>query len=289
MAVYLVTGKLGTGKSKWCTRRAQQAIKAGRRVASNMDFYLDKLNPKTRKARYTRLPDKPSARDFEAMGHGNPDSYDEERNGLLILDELGSWLNSRQSLDGARKATVDWMIHARKFGWDVLLIVQSAMMIDKQVREGIGEYTVTCYRLDKLKLPLIGGLLDMFYEGAGRLPRLHVASTRLALGPGTSHVVDRDFFKGDDLHAAYDTRQVFVENPEAAAFTALSPLYFTPPPVRATWWTRLRSLAGAKRAPVTQPLPPQPKPKHPAVQWLMRFPPDVRIREYGRLQRLGAI
>jgi hypothetical protein len=101
--------------------------------------------------------------------------------------------------------------------------------------------------------------------------------------------VDRDFFKGDDLHAAYDTRQVFMENSEAAAFTALSPLYFTPPPVRHSLWGRLRSLVGPKGAPATQPLPPKPKPKHPAIQWLMRFPPDVRIREYGRLQRLGAI
>lgn len=291
MAVYLVTGKLGTGKSKWCTRRAQLAIREGRRVASNMDFYLDKLNPKTRKARYTRVPDKPTVRDLEAIGHGNPDSYDEDRNGLLILDELGSWLNSRQSLDGDRKGVVDWLIHARKHGWDVLLIVQSAMMIDKQVREGIGEYTVTCYRLDKLKIPLIGGLLSVFSQKGGTLPRLHVASTRLQLGPGTSHVVDRDFFKGDDLHAAYDTRQVFVPNPEAVAFTELSPLYFTPAPKRRTWFERLLGpLVGAKRAPaVEKALPPQPKPKHPAVALLMAYPPDLRVREWSRLARLGVV
>jgi len=288
MAVYMVTGKLGTGKSKWCTRRAQMAIKEGRRVASNMDFYLDKLNPGTRKARYTRVPDKPSVRDLEAIGHGNPESYDEDRNGLLILDELGSWLNSRQSLDGERKGVVDWLIHARKHGWDVLLIVQSAMMIDKQVREGIGEYTVVCYRLDKLKIPIVGGLLDMIVSGAGRLPRLHVASTRMQLGPGITHVVDRDFFKGDDLHAAYDTRQVFVPAPDAVAFTQLSPLFFTHGGQKLTWWARLASLAGAKRAPVMQ-TGFTPKPKHPLVEFLMRFPSDIRAPELGRLQRLGHI
>jgi len=295
VAVYLVTGKLGTGKSKWCTRRAQQAIKAGRRVASNMDFFLDKLNPKTHKARYLRVPDKPCIADLEAIGHGNPESYDEDRNGLLILDELGSWLNSRQSLDGDRKAVVDWLIHARKFGWDVLLIVQSAMMIDKQVREGVGEYTVTCYRLDKLKLPLIGGLLDMFYEGAGRLPRLHVASTRLALGPGTSHVVDRDFFKGDDLHHAYDTRQAFLAASEFATHTRLSPFYFAPPARRTSMIRRLiAALVGAKRAPV-QPsdsapvIPSAPPDKLPLVKLLMRLPPDERVREWRRLRRLGAV
>lgn len=292
MPVYLVTGKLGTGKSKWCTRRAQMAIKAGRRVASNMDFFLDKLNPRTRKARYMRVPDKPTVRDLEAIGHGNPDSYDEDRNGLLILDELGSWLNSRQSLDGERKGVVDWMIHARKFGWDVLLIVQAAMMIDKQIREGIGEYTVTCYRLDKLKIPLVGPFLDMIAEGAGRLPRLHVASTRLQLGPGASHVVDRDFFKGDDLHAGYDTRQAFISNPDAATFSALSPLYFQPVQKGATMMDRLRALLGAKRAaappsgPVVQLSPPE---KLPLVKLLMRLPPEVRVSEWRRLHRLGVL
>jgi hypothetical protein len=286
MAVYLVTGKLGTGKSKWCTRRAQIAIREGRRVASNMDFYLDKLNPRTRKARFCRIPDKPTVRDLEAIGHGNPESYDEDRNGLLILDELGSWLNSRQSLDGERKAVVDWMIHARKLGWDVLLIVQSAMMIDKQIREGIGEYTVVCYRLDKLKIPLIGGILSAFDSKLGRLPRLHVASTRLQLGPGQSHVVDRDFFRGDDLHAAYDTRQVFAADPDAVPTTVLSPLYFEPAPSRTGLWERLGGLVGAKRAPDPKPTP---KPKLPAVSLLMSLPPDLRPTEFGRLQRLGVI
>jgi hypothetical protein len=273
VAVYLVTGKLGTGKSKWCTRRAQAAIREGRRVASNMDFYLDKLNPRTRKARYVRVPDKPNIRDLEAIGHGNPESYDEDRNGLLILDELGSWLNSRQSLDGDRKAVVDWLIHARKFGWDVLLIVQSALMIDKQVREGIGEYMVTCYRLDKLKLPIIGGVLSLVSDRLGRLPRLHVAATRLQLGAATSVVVDRDFFKGDDLHSGYDTRQAFRADPNATAFTQLSPNFFTAPPVRKSLLDRvLGALVGAKRAPA-------PGTRAAARTWpesVTRLPPELR-------------
>lgn len=98
------------------------------------------------------------------------------------------------------------------------------------------------------------------------------------------------FFKGDDLHAAYDTRQVFVPDPLAVAFTQLSPNYFTAAPARVTWWTRLRSLLGAKRAAGTQPrLPLVPKPKLPAVDLLMRLPPDRRTAVWRRLQALGAI
>lgn len=41
-----------------------------------------------------RLPDKPSLNDLLAIGVGNT-SYDESRNGLLVLDECGTWFNSR--------------------------------------------------------------------------------------------------------------------------------------------------------------------------------------------------
>ena len=122
MPVYSVEGKLGTGKTKFCVWMAQQALLSGRRVASNVDLKLDKLVPYKR-ANYVRLPDKPKAFDLEAAGHGNPGSYDEDKNGIMILDELGTWLNARSFQDKDRAPMLDWLIHARKFGWDVYLIV----------------------------------------------------------------------------------------------------------------------------------------------------------------------
>lgn len=47
-----------------------------------------------RKTRVIRVPDKPSLNDLLAIGVGNT-SYDESRNGLLVLDECGTWFNSR--------------------------------------------------------------------------------------------------------------------------------------------------------------------------------------------------
>jgi len=208
MPVYSVEGKLGTGKTKFAVWQAKRALLQGRRVASNVDLYLDKLVPH-KAVHYVRIPDKPTASDLEAVGHGNPDSYDEERNGVMILDELGTWLNARSFQDKGRAQVLDWLIHARKLGWDVYLIVQDSGMIDKQVREALIEYRVKMFRGDKIKIPVIGGILnDLFGGRAGYLPRFHMAVARVGDGQN-SVVAERWMFRGDDLHAAYDTRQVF--------------------------------------------------------------------------------
>lgn len=230
MAVYSVEGKLGTGKTKFCVWQAQQALYAGRRVASNVDLYLEHLTP-FRRSTYIRLPDKPSAFDLAAIGSGNPESYDEDRNGILILDELGTWLNARSFQDKDRAGLLDWLIHARKHGWDVYLIVQDAGMIDKQVREALIEYQCRCLRLDKVRIPFIGKVLSLFHERLGYLPRIHLTTARVGYGAGAV-VAERWYYQGKDLHAAYDTRQVFQSSYPHGAHSVLVPFEFVP---RKTW------------------------------------------------------
>jgi len=249
MAVYAVVGKLGTGKTKFSVWRAQLALGEKRRVASNVDLYLDVLvGPRRRALTYIRLPDKPNAFDLEALGHGNPESYDEDRNGILILDELGTWLNSRSFQDKSRAGLLDWLIHARKLGWDVFLIVQDAAMIDKQVRTALIEYEAKCMRLDKVKLPLIGGVLnDIFGGRVGYMPRMHLVAARV--GEGANAVVaERWQYRGDWLHKAYDTRQVFRADYPHGAHSVLHPDRFSSAPLPLTWWQSLRArLAPAKK------------------------------------------
>jgi hypothetical protein len=208
MAVYSVEGKLGTGKTKFAVWRASEALAVGRRVASNVDLKPELLAPYISRPQYIRVPDKPTAADLEAIGHGNPDSYDEERNGVLILDELGTWLNSRSFQDASRAGVIDWLIHARKHGWDVYLIVQDANMIDRQVREALIEFQCRCIRADKLRIPVIGGLLACLPGVSGYMPRIHLVTARMGYGPNAV-VAERWMYRGDHLHAAYDTRQVF--------------------------------------------------------------------------------
>lgn len=267
MPVWSVEGKLGTGKTKFCVWRAQEAIRQGRRLASNVDLFMDKLTPE-RRATYIRVPDKPTAFDLEAIGSGNPESYDEDRNGILILDELGTWLNSRSFGDKERAGLIDWLIHARKKGWDVYLIVQDQGMIDKQVRESLIEYQCRCIRLDKIKIPVVGSILGAFHKKLKYLPRMHVTTARVGYGQNAI-LAERWTYRGDDLHAAYDTRQVFTSNYPDGAKSVLPPWDHTPP---VSSLQRLINALFAKRKPK-----PHPKPKTNLAKWLQRLPADRRI------------
>lgn len=275
MAVYSVEGKLGTGKTKFTVWMAQNALLAGRRVASNVDLKTELL-VSYKKTSYVRIPDKPTAFDLEAMGHGNPETYDEDRNGLLILDELGTWLNSRSFQDKGRASVIDWLIHARKHGWDVYLIVQDQNMIDKQVRDALIEYQCRCMNLSKIRIPIVGRLLSVFHERLGYLPRMHSVTARTGYG-ANALVADRWMFKGDDLHAAYDTRQIFTDKYDKGAHSVLPPWDFVVPPLPfAALRTWLKSFS-----PLVKQVP---KPKQPLIKWLQRLPPDRRIsfmRQHG--------
>ena len=243
MPVYSVEGKLGTGKTKFCVWMAQQALIDGRRVASNVDLNLEKLVP-SHKAHYTRLPDKPKAFDLESAGHGNPDSYNEDRNGVMILDELGTWLNARSFQDKDRAPMLDWLIHARKYGWDVFLIVQDSTMIDKQVREALIEYQCRCFRGDKIKIPFIGGILSTFHKPWGYLPKFHMVVSRVGTGQ-QAVIAERWMYKGLDLHSAYDTRQVFRTDYEHGSYSQ----WYNPPPKPPTLLQRLKAAMAPRPRP----------------------------------------
>lgn len=274
MPVYSVEGKLGTGKTKFCVWMAQNALLAGRRVASNVDLKTEVLTPYSRST-YVRVPDKPSEVDFLAMGHGNPESYDEDRNGVLILDELGTWLNSRTFQDKSRSGVIDWLIHARKHGWDVYLIVQDASMIDKQVREALIEYQCRCMALGKIRIPLVGKFLSVFSERWGYLPKGHTVTARTGYGPNAI-VADRWMFKGNDLHAAYDTRQVFTSTYSHGPFSYLPPWDWVKKPLPFQAARDFITALGSSRSTRCHPRL-KPVPASDLMSWVRKLPPDRRI------------
>jgi hypothetical protein len=278
MPVYSVEGKLGTGKTKFCVWMAQNALLAGRKVAGNVDLATHLLTPFKRSS-YIRVPDKPTAVDLEAMGHGNPDSYNEDRNGMLILDELGTWLNSRSFQDKSRAPMIDWLIHARKHGWDVYLIVQDAGMIDKQVREALIEYQCRCMSLGKIRIPIVGKLLSLIYEPLGYFPKGHTVTARTGYGVNAI-VAERWMFRGKELHAAYDTRQIFTNDYPHSTHCVLPPWDWKPnPPPFAAARAFLASFSkeGRAKARIPPRVKPEPKPKGELVELVQRLPPDRRI------------
>lgn len=270
MPVYSVEGKLGTGKTKFTVWRAQEALAQRRKVASNVDLKPEVLHPYGSRS-YIRIPDKPTAFDLDAIGHGNEDSYDEDRNGVLILDELGTWLNARSFQDKDRAHVLDWLIHARKKGWDVYLIVQDAGMIDKQVREALIEYQIRCMRMDKVRIPVLGHILGIFRERWAYLPKFHLATARVGYAAGQV-VAERWTFRGVGLHAAYDTRQVFRTNYEHGVHSVLPPWDWQPSLLP---MERLKqALRGAIRPKVVAK--PAPKPKKALAALIARLPaPDA--------------
>jgi len=287
MSIYLVSGKLGSGKTLASVGRIRDALRSGRRVATNLDLHLDKMLPgRMRDTRCVRLPDKPTVADLELLGCGNAE-MDESKNGIIVLDELGSWLNSRTFNDKGRMPVIDWLLHSRKHGWDVYFICQHIEQIDKQIRTALVEYLVVCRRLDRLKIPVIGKLVRSVSSGllSGNMPKVHVATVRY----GTDHnaiVADRWVYQAKDLYATYNTRQVFTDTYAEGVYSYLPPWHlggFRAQSWRQRWdQFRQRVMDGPPRPAVTL------KPKHPLVETLGKLPPDEALTHWRRLEALGA-
>jgi len=224
MAVYFVTGKLGSGKTLVSVGKIRDALQEGRKVATNLNIRLQHLvGRNAKKPVLYRLPDKPVAEDMFALGSGN-DTYDEEKNGLIVLDECGTWFNSRDWQDKSRKALIDWLLHARKLGWDVIFIIQDVSMIDKQARKSICEHVVYCRRLDRIGIPLLDTLAKTVRKKGLPKPKVHMAFVKYGDLP-TSLTVDRWVYTGRDLYQAYDTKQSFVEDYPHKLYQVLPPYF----------------------------------------------------------------
>jgi len=227
MAVYIVTGNLGSGKSLVMMGLMRDYIRAGRRVATNVNVLLENLNDSQREAQVVRTPDHPSASFlWDQLGLGSSERK-ENTFGMLCIDEVGTWLNSREWKGGDRQKVIEWFIHSRKRRWDVFLIVQSLNMIDKQVRESIAEHVVICRRLDRLPIPLVGWIIQ--YIGLKlRMPQIHIAAIRYTGGGSlaASAPVGSWTYRGRDLWGSYDTSQRFSAANDGPA-TMLCPRVYT--------------------------------------------------------------
>jgi hypothetical protein len=223
MSVYVITGKLGGGKTLTAIHLITKYLSEDRRVATNLDLHPENFrNKKNKKANIIRVPDKPKASQLIQLGHGYDGEYQgEERNGLLVLDELGTWFNSRNWQDKTRKSLIDWMLHARKFRWDLVLIIQNIDMLDKQARVSIAEHTVWMRRLDKMRIPFIGVITKTIgYEI--RPPKYHRAVVKY--GDTQQHpTVDTWMYSGKKYYDYYDTEQTFIEDEEQAMYSYLTP------------------------------------------------------------------
>lgn len=117
MALYFVTGALGSGKGLYCNMVATQAYRAGRRVAANYPINTYKMDKKSDRP-ITIIPPKFTYEDLMALGRGCEEK-DLSQLGVLILDEAAISLNARNFKDNGRQKILDFFVQSRKYGWDV--------------------------------------------------------------------------------------------------------------------------------------------------------------------------
>lgn len=224
MAFYIVTGRLGAGKTLVSVSRIQKALASGLRVATNLDIYPENMLPVSRRdLPLTRLPDLPEVEDLEALGLGSDVVADESKFGLIVLDECAAFFNARQWADKGRQAVIDWLKHSRKLRWHVYLIVQSEAMLDKQIRDAFGEHLVVCKRMDRLSIPFVGPFFKLLGVEL-RPPKIHVGIVRYGLSK-SDPVVDRWMYRGHDLYAAYNTEQLFDASTSPGLSSVLPPYH----------------------------------------------------------------
>lgn len=204
-----VTGELGSGKTMFAVKLIQEYLRAGRKVATNLDLFLDEMMPQSDRQTVIRLPDKPIRLHFDQLGDSYPmkdetgkDVYDESKFGLIVLDECLTWLNSRSWQDKERAGVLDWFLHARKHGWNVVFLLQSADFCDPQLRQTLLTYHVSCRKMAKYRIPIIGKAFGL------RMPKGTLATILAGYGPDAI-VHAREIYRGSDLYQAYKTRQVF--------------------------------------------------------------------------------
>ncbi len=221
MAVYFITGKLGCGKTLCAVGKIRDYMREGRRIATNLDINLTELTKSDSRISVLRLPDKPMLYDLDGIGMGCEES-DESKYGLLVLDELGTWFNSRNWNDKTRLAVIDWFLHARKKHWDIFFIVQNIDSLDSQLINALCEHLVVCKRTDRLNIPFFGRILKICGL-AGKLPKIHVA--KVYYGQSESNMlVDTWWYRAKDLYSAYSTDQIF--SSESCGLNTVLPSFY---------------------------------------------------------------
>ena len=224
MAIYIVTAPPGGGKSLYAVDMIQNKLVQGCIVATNLDlkpWNFPQVGRMAKTPKIIRMPDKPTIIDFEAIGRGNA-TYDESQNGIIVLDECGTWFNARTWNDKSRTPVIDWLLHSRKKGWDVYFIIQNVKLLDKQALMGLGEHVVYCKRMDRLAIPVVGFLFNQFLSSKIKLPKLHLAIVKYG-SSGNSLIASRYWYSGSSLYQAYDTKQEFTDSYDKPTFGLLPP------------------------------------------------------------------
>jgi zonular occludens toxin Zot len=210
--VYFIEGNLGDGKSLISVGKILDRLRKGKRVATNLDLFPENMpiNKNSRKHfNLIRLPDYPTVDDMWSLGKGYEGKIKRGKEGLIVLDECASWLNSRSWNSKERLPFIQWFTHARKLRWDVIFLIQSADAIDSQLRLLLMKLRGRCY-------------VNKDFLWIKYLPQFHFCSVRRVLSTGSS-ASERWLYRGTDLYDSYDTEQIFDPFYPSGMYSVLTP------------------------------------------------------------------
>jgi len=291
MSDYLITGRKGTGKSLYAIGVIRSALEKQKRVATNLNVRLEHICKPSSRQTIIRIPDRPTAEDMEALGRGQPGVVESD-NGVIVIDECSTFLGARTWGDKERQPLLDWLVHSRKYGWDVYYIAQGVEQLDKMIRTTLVEYHVSVKRTDKWPIPFVTSFVKTLTGVELHLPSMSVGTVRYGVHPD-SLVLWRDWYRSKALYPAYDTQQVFLDrsHPEAVGMCSMLSAWH----VHGRHQQQPKSLAQQLQAFKTLILdgPPRPRSepvsqKHRLALLLSKLPPDQAVRHWRRLDALGA-
>lgn len=199
MTIYCYTGTVGTGKSLDAARQLRWHLRIGKPAVGNFELSPEANIPG--RESYTYIPNEELTPEwlwsYAASYWG--DKRVREDTILLIVDECQCLWNSRRWSDRDRLSWVEFMSQSRKAGYEILLIAQSAKMVDNQFRMLI-EYEVAHRKLSKYGF--WGWLLALPFRG-------RVFSRQVSLMQ-TGEVMERGLYYGrKSLFEMYDTFKRF--------------------------------------------------------------------------------
>mgnify|MGYP000716476691 CR=1 FL=1 len=206
--VFVVTGALGGGKTLWTVQRAVKAVQEGRKVATNVNLFLGQFTAKKSSKTYLRLPDHPTLRDLQVIGRGCPEGTPEEKFGVLMLDECAHFFNAQSWNNSDTLATIQYMTHMRKLGWEVYFIIQDISVLNKQMRVSFAEHIVYCTRTDRFGIPLVSAFLKQALDIQMKLPKVHTALIHARQGVRYTYA-GLEPFRASFAHGWYNTYQIF--------------------------------------------------------------------------------
>lgn len=134
----LYSGTPGSGKSLHAAYRIIEAIEQGKYIIANFPIDMQYFYKRAKKRK------KVGSFYFVANSHITPKGLRdfakanlkpcEEHQCLVVLDECGCIFNPRAWNSKGRQDWIDFLINHRKYGYDILMIAQSDMLVDKQIR-----------------------------------------------------------------------------------------------------------------------------------------------------------